>query len=153
VTPERVNQARFLLGWSVKQLAKASSLSPSTISTFEAGGYLHPAQLAALRRALTRHGVRFETGKPVQLIRPCPAPLTAEQCQAARKLLGWSQRLLSTKSQVPQAVINTFERAGHACASATTPRLAIIRAALEAGGVEFSTEVSAGVRLPRPKSE
>jgi transcriptional regulator with XRE-family HTH domain len=47
MTPNRVIQARFLLGWSTEALARASRISPAQLAAYEAGGWLHPLQLAS----------------------------------------------------------------------------------------------------------
>ena len=60
--------------------------------------------------------------------------LTSEQCRAARALLNWSQPDLAELVGIARETIAHFER------GATKPHksnLKAIRAALEAGGVEF----------------
>ncbi len=60
--------------------------------------------------------------------------ITPEQCRAARALLNWSQPDLAEAVGITRETVTNFERA------ATKPHrsnLEAIRAALEAGGVEF----------------
>ena len=60
--------------------------------------------------------------------------ITPEQCRAARGLLNWSQPRLAEAVGIARATLAHFER------GATKPHksnLVAIRAALEAGGVEF----------------
>ncbi len=150
VTPERVDQARFLLGWPVDQLARASALSPTLISAYEAGGRIHSVQLASIRKALLWQEVEFEAGRPVLTEPASREPLNAEQCRAARKTLGWSQRRLSAECGLPVAAITVFERSGSISAStdqARAERLAGVRQLFEAAGVEFREGNSPGVRL------
>jgi transcriptional regulator with XRE-family HTH domain len=72
--------------------------------------------------------------------------MTPEQCRAARGLLGWSQRELSSNARVGLVTVRHFETSAHA------PRLATldaIRRAFESAGVEFIDENGggAGVRF------
>jgi transcriptional regulator with XRE-family HTH domain len=73
--------------------------------------------------------------------------LTPEQCRAARALLDWSQPDLAEASGLTRQTIARFER------GARTPHPTnrdTLRAALEAGGVEFLDETPTkgpGVRL------
>jgi transcriptional regulator with XRE-family HTH domain len=64
MTPNRVIQARFLLGWSTEALARASRVSPAQLAAYEAGGWIHPLQLASVSRALRIEGVEFLNGVP-----------------------------------------------------------------------------------------
>jgi transcriptional regulator with XRE-family HTH domain len=72
--------------------------------------------------------------------------MTPPQCRAARDLLNWSQSYLARRSSITVVPVRNFE------AGKTTPQpatLAAMKAALEAGGVEFIAENGggAGVRL------
>jgi transcriptional regulator with XRE-family HTH domain len=72
--------------------------------------------------------------------------MTPAQCLAARNLLNWSQSYLARRSSITIVPVRNFE------AGKTTPQLASLtamKAALEAGGVEFIVEKGggAGVRL------
>lgn len=69
--------------------------------------------------------------------------ITAEQCRAARALVGWSQDELAAHSAVAKPTIAGFE-AGRRQPYPRT--LADLRRALEAGGVSFlaSGEASPG---------
>ena len=141
MTPQRVNQARFLLGCSTEQLACASGISPAQLAAYEAGGWIHPLQLASVRRALTSQGVKFLNGAPV--LKPATVALTAEQCRAARLLLGWSQRRLAAECGMPVAAITAFEKSGSISPAKDQPqvdRLASIRKAFETAGVDFASE-------------
>lgn len=66
-----------------------------------------------------------------------------------RVLLGWSRERLAQESGVPVSEVYTFERIGQADPEA----VAKIKAALEAGGIEFvlSDEVQPGVQLRKIK--
>jgi transcriptional regulator with XRE-family HTH domain len=72
--------------------------------------------------------------------------MTPEQCRAARGLKGWSQSHLAKEANVGLSTLRNFE------AARTAPvanNLAAIRAALEAGGVEFTNGDEPGVKLRR----
>jgi transcriptional regulator with XRE-family HTH domain len=142
VTPQRVNQARFLLGWSTEQLARASGLSAAQIAAYEAGGWIHPLQLASVSKALAAQGIEFPDGAPVLKHRR-QIVLTAEQCRAARLLLGWSQRRLAAECGIPAGAITLFEKSGSISPAKDQPqadRLATIRTAFEAAGIDFARE-------------
>jgi transcriptional regulator with XRE-family HTH domain len=142
VTPRRVNQARFLLGWSTEQLARTSGVSAAQIAAYEAGGWIHPLQLASVSKALAAQGIEFLDGAPVLKHRR-QVVLTAEQCRAGRALLGWSQRRLGAECGIPGAVITTFEKSGSISPAKDQPRadrLAIIRTAFETAGLDFAGE-------------
>ncbi len=72
--------------------------------------------------------------------------MTAEQCRAARALLGWSQDALAEASGVAKATLADFERGARSPYSRT---LGDIQRALEAAGVVFIPENGGGpgVRL------
>lgn len=73
--------------------------------------------------------------------------MLAEQCRAARALIGWSRRELSGKCGVATSTLADFE-AGKREPYART--LGDVRRTLEAAGVTFipaDTEGGAGVRL------
>lgn len=72
--------------------------------------------------------------------------MTPEQCSAARKLLGWSTRELGRRAKLKFGAIGRWERGEH---PHIEPMNAKLRAALEAAGVEFTTESGGapGVRL------
>jgi transcriptional regulator with XRE-family HTH domain len=60
VTPSQVRAARGLLGWTVRDLAKAADIHHNTINNFETGRYAgKPETLAAMREALDKAGVQF----------------------------------------------------------------------------------------------
>jgi hypothetical protein len=81
--------------------------------------------------------------------------MTPAQCKAARGLLDWGRHRLAGKSRIPQHAIRGFELNGHMVSpSSMMPqidRIAAIRAALEAAGVEFTNGEAPGVRL-RPQA-
>jgi transcriptional regulator with XRE-family HTH domain len=82
-----------------------------------------------------------------------PAMITSAQCRAARGLLDWTQQELADRAGVGIVTIRQVEAAANAPRRAT---LAVIKLALETGGVEFIDENGGGlgVRLrkrPRPK--
>lgn len=74
--------------------------------------------------------------------------LTAEQCRAARALLGWTQPALAKAAGVSESTVFNLEtRRG----SLSDAALAKLRAALERGGVEIIDANGGGVgaRLKR----
>ena len=57
--PEHCKAARYLLGWRVRKLAKASGLSEMTIGRFEANdGTAQPRTIRDIKRALVDAGVQ-----------------------------------------------------------------------------------------------
>ena len=74
--------------------------------------------------------------------------ITAEQCRAARALLGWSQDELVTASKVTKSTIANFENSKRQPFDRT---LVDIRGALERAGVIFIDEngQGPGVRLAK----
>ncbi len=63
ITPAQCLEARNLLKWSRDRLAPRCGISAVTLGSFEAGRTdLHPETRKALRRALTRAGIEFDTG-------------------------------------------------------------------------------------------
>lgn len=72
--------------------------------------------------------------------------ITKEQSRAARGLMDWSQSYLAEKANLGESTVRDFEK-GRRVPSVNN--LAAIRAALEAGGVEFIPENGGGpgVRL------
>ena len=60
--------------------------------------------------------------------------LTPEQCRAARGLLDWTQDELAERARVSRGTVRGFEAGRHALRTATA---AVVRGALEAGGVVF----------------
>lgn len=60
ITPLQVKLARAALGWSLRDLARAADVSPTTVTRFELGhGGLHSSNLARLQAALEAQGVAF----------------------------------------------------------------------------------------------
>ncbi len=51
--------ARVAVGWGVRDLAKASVVSPDTVARFERGEELKPRTVAALRMAFEAAGLEF----------------------------------------------------------------------------------------------
>jgi transcriptional regulator with XRE-family HTH domain len=78
--------------------------------------------------------------------------VTAEQCRAARGLLGWSQAELATEAGVGIVTVRQLEARSHEPRRAT---LDVIRRAFEAAGVEFIDENGGGpgVRLRKQRSK
>jgi len=60
--PEHVRAARYLLGWTATDLAKAAMLNETTIRRFERGltPQLLPRTERDIRRVLEEHGIVFE---------------------------------------------------------------------------------------------
>jgi transcriptional regulator with XRE-family HTH domain len=69
--------------------------------------------------------------------------ITPAECKAARTLLGWSQVRLAGLSGVQNSAMSKFEMGVRQLGD---PKVAAIRQALEAAGVEF-TDDEDGVRL------
>ncbi|MFG1222160.1 helix-turn-helix domain-containing protein [Xanthobacter wiegelii] len=78
--------------------------------------------------------------------------ITSAQCRAARALIDWSQQQLADAAKVGVVTIRQFEGGASAPRNAT---LTVIRAALEAAGVEFIPENGggAGVRMRERKGD
>jgi transcriptional regulator with XRE-family HTH domain len=78
--------------------------------------------------------------------------MTPRQCQAARRLLGWSRVRLAAFAGLQEAVILAFERAERMPSSG---QLEAVRGALEAEGIEFSPDEGdgLGVRWRTSQSE
>jgi transcriptional regulator with XRE-family HTH domain len=76
--------------------------------------------------------------------------ISPAQCRAARGLLGWSQQQLADNADVGVMTVHQLEKPGSQPRRAT---LAVVRGALEKGGVEFIDENGggAGVRLRKGK--
>ena len=70
--------------------------------------------------------------------------ITAAQCRGARAMLAWSRRQLAARARVAERTIIDFERGARAPHAST---LTVLRAALEAGGVEFTYGARPGVRM------
>lgn len=70
--------------------------------------------------------------------------ITAVQIRMARAALDWTVRDLAEKAEVAPTTVNRIER-GRAAPNRST--LAVLRRALEAGGVEFLDDD--GVRIVR----
>ena len=81
-------------------------------------------------------------------------PITAEQCRAARAMLGWSQDQLAAASKVAKATIANFEANKRSPYERT---LLDIQEALEEAGVAFlgsgeMVDGGVGVRLRKSKA-
>ena len=79
--------------------------------------------------------------------------LTGPQMRAARALLDWTAADLSTRASVSYATVQRAEQA-EGIPNMLSPNLAAVKAALEAGGVEFINgeyqgDGGPGVRLRR----
>jgi transcriptional regulator with XRE-family HTH domain len=59
IVPMQCWMARTALGWSVRDLARAAEVSPSTVQRFEGGDALKAATVEMIQRALERAGVIF----------------------------------------------------------------------------------------------
>lgn len=81
--------------------------------------------------------------------------MTPTQCREARDLLGWTRTKLASMSDLGEHAISGFERTGVMVPQfrglTAIQRIAGVRAALEAAGVEFTNADAPGVRL-RPLS-
>ena len=70
--------------------------------------------------------------------------ITADQCRAARGLLGWTAEDLAEAARVSLPGIGSFERG---LFPPPPERLAAIIGAFEAAGVEFTDDAPGGARL------
>ena len=74
--------------------------------------------------------------------------MTASQCKEARRLLGWSQQLLSSRAMVPREAIVRLELSRRARNTQSGQvRADNIRAAFKAAGVEFTNGEEPGEKL------
>jgi len=74
-----------------------------------------------------------------------PQIITANQCKAARDLLGWKQSDLSEKSSIGESTIADFERGAREPAVRT---IRDIKIAFEGAGIKFiNDEAWLGVKL------
>ena len=62
VSPEQIKAARMLLGWTRKDLIKATLLSPRTVADIEDSEDCLPNSLLVIRAALESAGVEFTHG-------------------------------------------------------------------------------------------
>lgn len=85
-------------------------------------------------------GSRHKTGSEV---------LTADQCAAGRRLLGWSPIRLSARAAVTEATVRNLE----AGLWVQSESITAIRAAVEAAGVEFIAENEAGLGVQLRRRE
>jgi transcriptional regulator with XRE-family HTH domain len=69
--------------------------------------------------------------------------MTSAQCRMARAALGWSARELAREAQVGSATIDRFETGRGRPIAAT---VAVMKQALERGGVEFRPDGSGRLR-------
>lgn len=59
MSPEQCKAARFLLGWTQRDLANASDVSHLTVGRFEQGHSVRKAMLRAIAQSLTDAGIQF----------------------------------------------------------------------------------------------
>ena len=59
VTPEHCKAARFLLGWTLRDLATRSGANRDTCNRFELGRQVQPRTVQDIRRAFEDAGVKF----------------------------------------------------------------------------------------------
>ncbi len=81
--------------------------------------------------------------------------MTAAQCLAARRLLGWSCRQLGEAAGLRHEVVRYYERIGNMQGlerNVRHARIQALSAALEAAGIEFVEQSGGGpgVRLKAP---
>jgi DNA-binding transcriptional regulator YiaG len=75
------------------------------------------------------------------------APMTPEQCRAARAWLNWPQDALAKAASVGVSTVRDFEAVRRV---PTRNNLAAMQAALEAAGVSFvNNEKERGISMPR----
>jgi transcriptional regulator with XRE-family HTH domain len=122
-----------MLGWSQDLLAEKMLLSKGAISDFESRTRLPwTLDLTWLQRVFEEGGVEFTDDEDG--VRLAKAAITAAQIASARKLLGWTQKQLSDRANVPQGTIARLELGVHGVPS---QRAVALRRALELAGVEF----------------
>lgn len=59
LTPEACRAARALLGWSIRDLARAAGLSPTTVLGLEQGGSSKPETLGKIADSFATQGVEL----------------------------------------------------------------------------------------------
>ena len=75
--------------------------------------------------------------------------ISPQQSRAARRLLNWSMVRRASRSNLTEGAIRNFEESLRAL---SVDKIAAIRAALEAAGVEFKNGDEPGVRLKKADS-
>ena len=60
MTPEHCKAARFLLGWTLRDLAVESGVNRDTCNRFELGRQVHTRTIRDIQRAFEDAGVRFQ---------------------------------------------------------------------------------------------
>jgi len=158
MTPDQMKAARTSLGWSLTRLSVRSGTSIHMVRTFERTGrvtllYVRGSPtdaVAAIRATLETAGIEFTNGDA----RGASAearPVTADQVKAARKLLGWNQTQLWMRSGTSVHTVRMFERTGHVAKlygqREQVDAVAVLRATLEAAGIEFTNGRVPGARL------
>jgi transcriptional regulator with XRE-family HTH domain len=114
-------------------LAEKMQLSKGAIRDFESRTRLPwTLDLTWLQRVFEEAGVEFADDEDG--VRLAKAAITAAQIAAARKLLGWTQKQLSDRANVPEGTIAKLELGVHGVPS---QRLAALRRTFELAGVEF----------------
>ena len=77
--------------------------------------------------------------------------MTPDQARDARALLGWSKLQVALRSGTSRHFVTVFEATGRAAPvlgwTKKVDALAVVRATLEAAGVEFTDDVVPGVRM------
>jgi transcriptional regulator with XRE-family HTH domain len=78
--------ARAALGFGVRELAAAATVSPDTVARFERGDELKQRTVQALREVFELSGVEFTNGdRPgVRLVRPAEPPASREPAATRR---------------------------------------------------------------------
>jgi hypothetical protein len=107
-----------------------------------------------MRDALVNCGVEFTLPGCVVSGRGVPAAtLTPAQCREARTLLGWSRCQLAAASGLGEYAVVTYELYGRMPDAKRglngAVRMQVIRATLEAAGVELTNGEAPGVRRRR----
>jgi transcriptional regulator with XRE-family HTH domain len=155
--------ARAGLNWSAEELAREAGVHINTVRRFESGEDARMSSVDKLRRALEAAGAEFiNGGGPGVRLRAlqdvaaensnasnksekgvAAKSITPGQCQAGRKLLGWSRRDLARELRVGVTVIASAER------GSCIPHQAVAQAiqrVFEAAGIEFTNVGYSGVR-------
>jgi transcriptional regulator with XRE-family HTH domain len=134
-TGARVYVARKALGWTQRDLAEKAGVSVAEVAGFERSSDRTSQLGVRLRDALAGGGARFES---VAALRGADElTINGAQCQAARKVLGWSRPELSLRSGLGAQIIWEFERGRRPISTRASNML---RQTLEGAGIVFGAD-------------
>jgi transcriptional regulator with XRE-family HTH domain len=139
-TGARVYLARKALGWTQRDLAEKAGVSVAEVTRFERSADRTSHLGIRLQEALAAAGARFESAAALR--EADELTISGAQCQAARKVLGWSRPELSLRSGLGAQIIWEFERGRRPISTRASNML---RQTLEGAGVVFGAD-STGLR-------